>query len=240
MKNRKNKCVPTLILSLLLLLLLSACAKGEAHVTVHTDGTADVNFNLQVQNRNIKFIGHEELVKSIEKAFEDKGFVTENVESKDGSEISASKEVKISQADNKQELPESISYSTVTEEGFFFSKHKITVDADLMSAIPDHTWTEQLTAIPNFVRNLLLKDVELDFKLTLPIKPESSNADIVTADGKTMTWHIEPLSANHLELSVNTPHIQNIIITAVASLLLIGVMLFVIIRKVQKNKRNKK
>lgn len=236
MNNKTKQRSIVLSMSLLLLLLLSACAKGEAHVTVHTDGTADVNFNLQVQNRNVKFIGQEELAQSIEKAFEDKGFVTENVESKGGSEISASKEVKISQADSKQELPEGISYSTVTEKGFLFSKHKITVDADLMSAIPDNTWTEQLTAIPNFVRNLLLKDVELDFKLTLPIKPESSNADTVTADGKTMTWHVEPLSANHLELSVNTPHIQNIIITAVASLLLIGVMLFVIIRKVRKNK----
>ncbi|GIP45755.1 hypothetical protein J45TS6_42140 [Paenibacillus sp. J45TS6] len=236
MKNRKNKCLLTLIMSLLLLVLLSACAKGEAHVTVHTDGTADVNFNLQVQNRNVKFIGQKELVQSIEKAFEDNGFVTKNGQFEGTSEISASKEVKISGEDSQQELPESISYSTVTEQGFFFTKHKITVDADLMSAIPDNTWTEHLTAIPNFVRNLLLKDVELDFKLTLPIKPESSNADTVTADGKTMTWHVEPLSANHLELSVNTPNIQNIIITAVASLLLLGVMLFVVIRKVRKNK----
>lgn len=236
MKNRKIKYLLTLVMSLLLLLLLSACAKGEAHVTVHTDGTADVDFNLQVQNRNLKFIGQKELVQSIENAFEDNGFVTENHQSEDTSEISASKEVKIHEADSKQELPESISYSTVTEEGFFFSKYRITVDAELMSAIPDNTWTEHLQAIPNLVRNLLLKDVELDFKLTLPIKPESSNADAVTADGKTMTWHVEPLSANHLELSVSTPNIQNIIITIVVALLLIGVILFVVIRKVRRNK----
>ncbi len=223
-------------MSLLLLFLLSACAKGEAHVTVHTDGTADVNFDLQVQNRNLKFIGQNELVQSIENAFEDHGFVTGNQQSEGTSEISASKEVKIGGADNKQELPESISYSTVKEEGFFFSKHKITVDADLMSAIPDNTWTEQLQAIPNFVRNLLLKDIELDFKLTLPIKPESSNADTVTPDGKTMTWHVDPLSANHLELSVSIPNIQNIIITAVIALILIGTILFIVIRKVRRNK----
>lgn len=234
MKNRKNKYLLTLVMSLLLVLLLSACAKGEAHVTVHTDGTADINFNLQVQNRNIKFIGQDDLVQAIENAFEDNGFVTENHKSESTSEISASKEVNISEAGSKQELPESISYSAVTEEGFLFSKYNITVDADLMSAIPDNTWTEHLQAIPNLVRNLLLKDVELDFKLTLPIKPESSNADTVSADGKTMTWQVDPLSANHLELSVSIPNTQNIIITAAACLVLIGVILFIIIRKARR------
>lgn len=205
-------------------------------MTVHTDGTADVNLNLQVQNRNLQLIGQNDLVQAIQNAFEDNGFATQTNNSENTSEISASKEVKISEAESKQGLPESISYSTVTQEGFLFSKYVITVDADLMSAIPSNTWTEHLQAIPTLVRNLLLKDVELDFKLTLPIKPEASNADTVTADGKTMTWHVEPLSANHLELSVSIPNIQNMIMTAVIALLLIGVILWFVIRKVRRNK----
>ncbi|WP_211745714.1 FeoB-associated Cys-rich membrane protein [Paenibacillus sp. Marseille-Q4541] len=236
MKNLRNKKLQTIMMTILLTLVLSACAQGEAHVTVHTDGTADVKLNLKIQDRNLELMGQKNLIQAIQNTFDENGFETQNTKSGDTSEVSASKEINLNEANGTKELPESISYSNVTQEGFLFTKYQITVDADLMSAIPDNTWTEHLQGIPSLVRNLLLKDVKLDLKLTLPIKPESSNADAVTADGKTMTWQVEPLSANHLELSVNVPNVQNIIITAVIALVLIVAIVWFIIRKVRRKK----
>ncbi|MCM3782712.1 DUF3153 domain-containing protein [Neobacillus mesonae] len=214
-----------------LILLLTACAKGEAHVTVHTDGTADVKFNMQLNNRNLELIGQPDLLDTIRESFTEQGFETETAATEDSKGLSATKKIDLNTS--SMDLPDSIVYTHESDEGFLFTTHRIVVDADLMAGLPDNSLTDRLQSIPSFVRNLVLKDVDLDFKLTLPIKPESSNASQTSDDQKTLNWNIDPLSKNHLELAVKVPNITNIIITAVVAFIIV-VVIIILIRKKKK------
>lgn len=230
----KRTFLPLLLMTIIL--LLTACAKGEAHVTVNTDGTADVKFNIQMSNQNLEIIGQPELINKLKDTFAEQGFETESAATKDTQGLTASKQIDMSSADQKLEIPDSVKFTHDTEEKFFYSTHRIVVDADLMSAIPVNDWTDTLNSIPSFVRNLVFKEVDLDFKLTLPIKPESSNANQTSEDHKTMTWNINPLSNNHLELTVNVPNIQNILIVSIGLLVLMIVTTIFFVRR-RKRKR---
>lgn len=230
----KQMFLPLLLMTIIL--LLTACAKGEAHVTVNTDGTADVKFNIQMNNRNLEIIGQPELINKLKDTFIEQGFETESAVTEDTQGLTASKQIDMSSAEQKPELPDSVTFTHDTDNKFFYATHHIVVDADLMSAIPDNDWTDTLNSIPSFVRNLVFKEVDLDFKLTLPIKPESSNANQTSEDNKTMTWNINPLSNNHLELTVNVPNIQNILIVSIGLLVLLIVIIVIFVRKRKKNK----
>lgn len=231
----KHAMVPLLLLTIIL--LLTACAKGEAHVTVNTDGTADVKFNIQMNNQNLEIIGQPELIDKLKDTFIEQGFETESAVTDDTQGLTASKQIDMSSADQNPELPDSVTFNHDTDDKFFYTTHRIVADADLMSAIPDNDWTDRLNSIPSFVRNLVFKEVDLDFKLTLPIKPESSNANQTSEDYKTMTWNINPLSNNHLELTVNVPNIQNILMVSIALLAVIVIVIIILVRKRMKKKR---
>lgn len=101
----------------------------------------------------------------------------------------------------------------------------ITAEADLMESMPDGEIKNQINKVPSFLKNLLLKDVNFDFKLSLPIKAADSNADQVEDGGKTLIWHVSPLQMNKLDLTVQVPNIRNIIIIAVIGLLCIAALL---------------
>ncbi|MCM3128959.1 MULTISPECIES: DUF3153 domain-containing protein [unclassified Paenibacillus] len=231
----KHAMVPLLLLTIIL--LLTACAKGEAHVTVNTDGTADVKFNIQMNNQNLEIIGQPELIDKLKDTFIEQGFETESAATDDTQGLTASKQIDMSSADQNPELPDSVTFNHDTDDKFFYTTHRIVADADLMSAIPDNDWTDRLNSIPSFVRNLVFKEVDLVFKLTLPIKPESSNANQTSEDNKTMTWNINPLSNNHLELTVNVPNIQNILMVSIALLAVIVIVIIILVRKRMKKKR---
>lgn len=51
----------------------------------------------------------------------------------------------------------------------------------------------------------LLKQLKMRFLLTLPIKPSESNADQVSADGKTLTWNMKPGKNNPIRVGVKLP-----------------------------------
>ena len=91
--------------------------------------------------------------------------------------------------------------------------------------MPDGEIKDQINKVPSFLKNLLLKDVNFDFKLSLPIKAQDSNADLVEDQGKTLTWHISPLNSNTLDLTVQVPNIRNIIITGVIALIAVAALL---------------
>ena len=101
----------------------------------------------------------------------------------------------------------------------------ILAEADLMESMPDGDIKDKINNVPNFLKRLLLKDVNFDFKLSLPIKAQDSNADQVEDGGKTLVWNVSPLQKNTLDLTVQIPNIRNILFVAIGGLLLILVLL---------------
>ncbi|WP_426640637.1 hypothetical protein [Paenibacillus illinoisensis] len=225
-----------------MLIILSACADGEAHLTVNMDGSTDLDIHLGVTESALGKIGQDNLMPLLEEALKKNNFQAEVVDDGERKQLSATTHYEKSNTAasfDLSKLPKGIQVEQSTEPGFFTSKFHVTATADLMESMPDGEIKDQINKVPSFLKNLLLKDVKFDFKLSLPIKAEDSNADLVEDQGKTLTWHISPLNSNTLDLTVQVPNIRNIIITAVIALIVVAALLiwFFVRRKRTRRRR---
>ncbi|MET3942603.1 hypothetical protein ABIC22_005415 [Paenibacillus sp. PvP094] len=232
----------TIMLSLILV-ILSACADGEAHLTVNMDGSTDLELNLGVTESALGKIGQDNLMPMLEEALKKNNFQAEVVDDGERKQLSATTHYEKSNTAasfDLSRLPKGIQVEQSTEPGFFTSRFHVTATADLMESMPDGEIKDQINKVPSFLKNLLLKDVNFDFKLSLPIKAEDSNADLVEDQGKTLTWHVSPLNSNTLDLTVQVPNIRNIIITAVIALIVVAsLLIWFFIRRKRTRRRRK-
>lgn len=218
----------------LMLSILSACADGEAHVTVNMDGSSDLDLNLSVTDSALGMMGQDNLMTLLADSLKKNNFQAEVSDQGDRTELKATTHYEKSNTVSTfstSDLPDGIQVEQSTTPGFFTSKLHIAAEVDLLQTVPDGEVKDQINKVPGFLKNLLLKDVNFDFKLTLPIKAQESNADLVEDHGKTLIWHVSPLDTNKLDLTVQVPNIRNIIITGgIALVLFIALLIWFIVR----------
>ena len=77
--------------------------------------------------------------------------------------------------------------------------------------------------------------MDFKFKMTLPVKPISSNASNVSEDGKTLEWQLMPGQKNTVEMGFKILNITNTILFA--SIGLVSILLIVIAIKVIKSRK---
>jgi len=223
------------ILLTVMLFILSACADGEAHATVNMDGSSDLGLNLSVTDSALGMIGQDNLITMLADTLERNNFQAEVSDQGDRTQLKATTHYEKSNTVSTfsmSDLPDGIKVEQSTTPGFFTSKLHIAAEADLLQTIPDGEVKDQISKVPGFLKNLLLKDVNFDFKLTLPIKAQDSNADLVEDHGKTLIWHVSPLNTNKLDLTVQVPNIRNIIITGgIALVLIIALLIWFMVRR---------
>ncbi|OWR33122.1 hypothetical protein CDO73_01030 [Saccharibacillus sp. O23] len=223
-----------------LCLMLSACAKGELDVKIKTDGTADIALNALVDDSALDTLRQSDLPEKIASGLRDQGFDAEATREGDQSGIRASRNVKLD-ADRKIPDIPGVTVESSADPGLFFTKRSFVVTADSPDLIPN-----QSSSISGYLGSLLLgglveKEFDFDFKLTLPIKPGENNADEVSADGRTLTWHLAATRENRIELALNVPNIRNIVYAASAVLLAaIALIVFLILRRKRKKKASEK
>lgn len=232
-----RQCCFAMLLSMTMI-LLSACADGEAHLNVNLDGSSDLTLKLGVTDSALGKIGQDNLLPLLGDALKRNGFTTEVTTGEERSQLTAKAhyESKGSTDFDLSNLPAGIQVDHSVTPGFFFNSYHISAVADPMESMPDGEIKDQISKVPEFLRKLLLKDVNFDFKLTLPIKAKDSNADEVEDRGKTLVWHVDPLGTNTLDMTVQVPNIRNIIIiTAIGLALIAGLLTWWLVRR----KRNK-
>ncbi|MDN4603329.1 hypothetical protein B2I21_01560 [Chryseobacterium mucoviscidosis] len=227
----------------LMLSILSACADGEAHVTVNMDGSSDLDLNLSVTDSALGMMGQDNLMTLLADSLKKNNFQAEVSDQGDRTELKATTHYEKSNTVSTfstSDLPDGIQVEQSTTPGFFTSKLHIAAEVDLLQTVPDGEVKDQINKVPGFLKNLLLKDVNFDFKLTLPIKAQESNADLVEDHGKTLIWHVSPLDTNKLDLTLQVPNIRNIIITGgIALVLFIALLIWFIVRRRRTRKARK-
>jgi len=218
-----------------MLFILSACADGEAHVTVNMDGSSDLDLNLNVTDSALGMMGQDNLMTLLADTLKRNNFQAEVSDQGDRTQLKATTHYEKSNTVSTfstSDLPNGIQVEQSITPGFFTSKLHIVAEADLLQTIPDGEVKDQINKVPGFLKNLLLKDVNFDFKLTLPIKAQDSNADLVEDQGKTLIWHVSPLNTNTLDVTVQVPNIRNIIITGgIALVLIIALLIWFMVRR---------
>lgn len=78
-----------IVLLALMLSVLSACADGEAHLTVNMDGSTDLDLNLNVKNSALGKIGQDNLMPLIADALNRNNFQAEVSEQGDQQQLTA-------------------------------------------------------------------------------------------------------------------------------------------------------
>lgn len=227
MRGRKSGFILAVIF---MLILLTGCAKGTAHMTVKRDGGLDIAFNLLLDARAESLVGGkvEELLASrlqgagIELSKGQNGKSTEYqfLKSYDSIEDLQANAGNFEMVDAQVEQSDKWLYTVYNIE----VQPKLTAYSD---EIIDGIGTLN---IPESLAKLLMRSLAIDFKLTLPFDLYGdNNAD--SQDGSTLTWHITLADSEPLQMIVYVPDITNVAIAAGSVVLVIAAAVIVWIRK---------
>ncbi|MDP4098877.1 DUF3153 domain-containing protein [Paenibacillus sp. P96] len=222
-----------------LLLLLCSCARGDAHATVHIDRSIDLDVEVSVNKNALNSLYLQKSLEEYVRPLEQYGIRIEPLQEsgREGFRFhhtftapKSSGSTGAADALDKlpQRLPKGLTLSSMVEKHFFTTEYQLQLTADFLQMLPNggSTVTDKLENMNFISKRLLSEQLDFNFSLTLPIRPQAHNADRVSDDGKTMTWNISPLNENHLEFSVGVPNMGRVA-AAVAAVLLI-VMAFVL------------
>ncbi len=220
-----------LALPIALGLLLSACAQGTVDVTVNRNGTADIRMDATIDESALNTIGQGDLPEQIAASLREQGLDAQAINQDGKAGLSASRTVEL-KGGPIPKMPAGITAEDRKEEGWFSTTHNLVVVADPPELIP-----RESSSLTGFIGSRLLDrfvESEFDFKfrLTLPIKPGATNADEVSANGRTLTWDLSATRENRVELSVTVPKIDRILYAASAVLLIvIAAVVFLLLRR---------
>lgn len=230
-------------MALALLCLLSACAQGSAHVTVHKNGTADLNLDFSVTDQTLSLLGQPDLMTNLADNLQKKGMKAEAYKRDGQAGLTASESVNLK---NKQgsslapeKLPDGITVQQESAKSFFYTKQHIIVTADMQQLISSSQgdMAQKLTDIPELMKGLIQSQVQFKFLLTLPIKTPDNNADELQDNGRTLAWNVKLFEPNRFEVSLNIPNIRNIAIVGIGGLVIAAALIGLAVKQLRKRRR---
>ncbi|WP_025716189.1 DUF3153 domain-containing protein [Paenibacillus sp. 1-18] len=239
-KRQQHRIRPMLHIFVLLCCLatLTSCARGDIHVDVHLDRSIDMDASFSVNNQTLMMLDNPGLLDQLAKRIQSNNVDVQPLaeQGRKGYQIKghyegdwATNEKNPNQEFN---LPEGLEVKRAVTQHFFTTNYDLTMKLDLPRMLPEEArgLSDKLQQMNVFARKLLERQLDLNFSLSLPIRPAASNADSVSKDGKTLRWDIAPLESNELKLSINVPNLRHIVYVAIAGLILIVVIVIWLIR----------
>ena len=252
MNGRKVKSILVVVLILIIPLLLTGCLKGDFHVKINRDGSADLNYKIGFNSYLISMLesaddSDEDIIESLKKDLEDEGFEVTYYKENDISGVIAKKhqeslddlsidifqqnltaETNGSEA-NAAEIDSNINKITVNK-GFFQNEYIVKANFDLTSMQTENNNSEGTEGDTNQlgkgIADAMLNQIDLNFILTLPVKPENHNASQVTNEGKTLTWNLKPGANNEVKVEAKVLNFRNMSLLIVGLLVLIALITF--------------
>ncbi|OBA08037.1 DUF3153 domain-containing protein [Paenibacillus polymyxa] len=230
------------------LLALTSCARGDIHVDVHLDQSVDMDATFSINNQTLVMLDNpgllDRLVQRIQsnnvnvKPLSEQGRKGYQIKGHYQGDWSTNQK----NPDQGLHLPEGLEIKRAVSQHFFTTNMDLTLKLDLPRMLPEEArgLSDKLEQMNVFARKLLERQLDLNFSLSLPIQPASSNADRVSDDGKTLYWNIAPLEPNELKLSVNVPNVRHIVYVSVTGLILIVVAVILLIHNYRRKNKHKK
>ncbi|AOZ94042.1 hypothetical protein [Paenibacillus crassostreae] len=222
-----------------MMILLTGCAKGAAHITVNMNGSIDLSMNLQLDDRVQGLVG-EQLDHLLETSLSDLGIMVEKIQSGDNTEYQLLKSYA-----SFQEMAEM--QSDFDFKGIKIDRsetdHLLYTTYDIVAQLDHDVYDSYLMQnigaleLPEQLTRFFLRQFSFDFGITLPLDLFGDNNASVE-EGKALTWRIALDDPKPIELVINVPKIKNISILIVSIILiLILVILYFIIRRRKLNKK---
>lgn len=230
-KRRLNGTrIKAILIMLMLVLLLTGCAQGTAHVTVKKDGSLDLAFSLMLDARAEKLVSGkvEELLTTRLAAA---GIELNKTASGKSTEYQFHKTYA-----SMEELKNSSSGIDIVEaevgqtDRWLYTKYDVVAQPKLNAYSDEIIDGLGSLNVPKSLVRLLMGSFSVDFKLTIPYDLYGAN-NAAEQDGNTLTWHVSLADSEPIRLVVYVPDIRNIAITVGGILLILALLLTWFIRK---------
>ena len=237
-KRRLNGTgIKAILIMLMLVLLLTGCAQGTAHVTVKKDGSLDLAFSLILDARAEKLVSGK-VEDLLSERLAAAGIELKKTVSGKSTEYQFHKSYA-----SMEELKNSSSGFDIADAEVGQTHRWLYTKYDVVAQPKLNAYSDEIIDgigslnVPKSLVRLLMGSFSVDFKLTIPYDLYGAN-NAAEQDGNTLTWHVSLADSEPIRLAVYVPDIRNIAITAGVILLILAVLLTWFIRK-RKLKRLK-
>ncbi|RUS45014.1 hypothetical protein [Cohnella sp. AR92] len=204
--------------------LLTSCAQGEAHLTIHKNATADFALNISLPDKAMDLIGKPELLQETAERLTNDQMKVRTYE-KDGQQVlEGTRHFSLKEIEPHQvELPDGIEEVHDAEKHFFYTKYhiRITVDTDKLigKESASENLSDMLSSLSPIVKKLVLSQLNFDVKVTFPLKPGANNAPQTEDGGRTLVWPFSFTEPNRYEIDFNAPNVKNLLLVGIPALL---------------------
>lgn len=224
-------------------LLLVSCAQGQAHVTIHRNGTADLDMGIAMSEKTLAAIGKPDLMDNLADTLRKYDLRVEAGEEEGKATLQASRTFDLKDMEDRPlELPEGLTVERTTKKHFFYTRYDVAVTMDMnrLMAGGNGEWSRVVGSLPTLAKKLLQSQLDFDFLLTMPLKPGANNADDIQDGGRTQRWHLDLFGTNRFETSFRVPDIRHIAYAAGAALVVLAAAVWFAVRSIRKRRRRGK
>ena len=217
---------------IMLLVFTAGCAKGTGHIIINKDGSIDLQGEMVISERVQGLLGDRALER-LQETLAERGLVLEPVSegtstvyrlSRQYASIEAMKEDLAWLTDSRDPM-----LNVTAKDRLLFTSYDIRGQLDLDRQVSDAALLAG-SLIPAPMVKLLLRQVDLDIRVTFPYKLYGdNNADRII--GNTLIWQLPLDRPTPVQLSVYVPDLRNIVLAAGAMIVVAIVGLLFLLRK---------
>ncbi|WP_020617122.1 DUF3153 domain-containing protein [Paenibacillus daejeonensis] len=215
-----------------LLVFTAGCAKGTGHIIINKDGSIDLQAEMVISERVQGLLGDRALER-LQETLAERGLALETESEGTSTVYRLSRQYASIEAMN-----EDLSWLTdsrdpmlnvTAKDRLLFTTYDIRGRLDLDRQVSDAALLAG-SLIPAPMVKLLLRQVDLDIRVTFPYKLYGdNNADRVI--GNTLIWQLPLDRPTPIQLSVYVPDLRNIVLAAGALIVVAIVGLLFLLRK---------
>jgi hypothetical protein len=231
----KKLCFIAIITSMLV--LLSGCASGTAHMTVKKDGSMDLAFSMLLDARAESMIGGK-LEEVLTARLAAAGIQLNKSQSGKSTEYQFLKAY-----DSLEDMQANAGSLNIvdtqidTADKWLYTRYEIEAQPKLNAYADEIIDGIGTLSVPKSLVRLLMQSLAIDFKLTLPYDLYGAN-NAVSQAGNTLTWHITLADSEPLRMVVYVPDFKNIAIFGGGVVLILAAVIIWFIRS-RKSRRPK-
>lgn len=241
--NKWKKLFIVAILSMFALFTLSACTALNIEInpdisiqlSVNKNQTVDIELDMLIDRVGFDIFNRTEAsLEEIVVSLREEGFKADIVEKDERIGISASMRIDNRSGAHASGLNFNVGDILEVKDYLVVSDYIV----DKRFNVRDMVIESRLIEDTSFLERIL-EQASIELRVHLPIRPAEHNADRESDSGREMSWDIDPIGENHLQLRVTLPNVVGI--GKLLGVILVSfVILAFVIRKILIAFRNKK
>lgn len=238
------KGILVIAIACMVLISLSGCARVNYEVNVNKDGSADVSYVIGYDKEFLSSMGvsesdlGEEGFADMEKEATEDGYEVEKYNDDTTVGFKASKHFDHITDFTMDDVGEEQISTEGIDNKISFDKKLLDTKISQNAKIDLTTLSEEEDSETANITNMLLGQMKVSYKITLPFKVGDNNATTVSEDGKTLEWTLKAGEVNEVRFEAQE-NLNAIVFGGIGAIILIIVVAVIVVATKSKNKTKK-